>query len=143
MKMNTQASEKVEPKATELTELTKAKTIITLWEVRTYDVWGNANDGYEVNDSFVVNRAYEILCDVELNNAGTEMEFESAFPSDEQIKIALGINIRVNLDIDGDDLSIYVAGAQDCYPLGEMFCVSHESLSPIREKKEKGETQNG
>ena len=42
----------------------------TTWELRTYDVWGDAENGYEVNNTF---RAGEVTirCAVERNNAGT------------------------------------------------------------------------
>ena len=26
-----------------------------MWRVRTFDVWGNAEDGWEINDSFAAN----------------------------------------------------------------------------------------
>lgn len=35
-----------------MTNQKPAGSIKTTWELRTYDVWGNAKDGYEVNDSF-------------------------------------------------------------------------------------------
>lgn len=105
----------------------------TTWELRTYDVWGNAKDGFEVNDT---RRAGEITirCAVERNNADTPQEFLSAYPSNSQIRRALNLR-RHKLDLDGDDLSIYVNRAEDGYPLGEMYCTSHESLSPIRAKQ--------
>jgi hypothetical protein len=105
----------------------------TTWELRTYDVWGNARDGYEVNDTF---RAGEtaIRCKVEVNNAGTPQEFLSAYPSDSQIRQALNLR-RFKLELDGDDLNIYVNRAKDSYPLGELYCTSHESLSPIQARR--------
>jgi hypothetical protein len=110
----------------------KTKTIDTLWEVRTYDVWGNQKDGYEVNDSCVVHREYELTIPATVNNPGTPQEFESAYPTDRQIREALGIKPRVRLSLDGDDLHITVDHESTGYPLGELNCVSHESLSPIR-----------
>src|SRR5271157_4773320 len=85
---------------------TKTRYIETTWELRTYDVWGNAKDGYEVNDT---RRAGEvdICCKVEVNNAGTPQEFLSAFPSDSQIRKALSLR-RFKIETDGDDLTIYV-----------------------------------
>jgi hypothetical protein len=105
----------------------------TTWELRTYDVWGNAKDGYEVNDAY---RSGEVIirCKVEVNNAGTPQEFLSAHPSDSQIRKALSLR-RFKLETDGDDLHILVNRAKDGYPLGEMYCTSHESLSPIRAKR--------
>lgn len=35
-----------------MTNQRKAGTLKTTWKLRTYDVWGNAKDGYEVNDVY-------------------------------------------------------------------------------------------
>ncbi len=105
--------------------------IKTTWEVRTYDVWGNAKDGYEVNDTFRQGT-------VELNvpqtkyNIGSPGEFIGAFPSDRQIKQTFGVNCQVSTD--GDDLTVYVTRRRDDYPIGELLCISHASLSPVRAK---------
>ena len=115
---------------------TKAKqvkpTIDTTWEVWTYDVWGNKRDGYEVNDRYCHCREYPMALEVEVNNAGTPSEFVSAYPTDKQIREALDIKPRVQLELDGDDMCIYVRHASTGYPLGELSCTSHNSLSPIR-----------
>ena len=110
----------------------KTRYVDTTWELRTYDVWGNARDGYEVNNTF---RAGEVTirCKVQVDNAGTPQEFLSAYPSDSQIRKALGLR-RFKLELDGDDLQILVNRAKDGYPCGEMYCTSHDSLSPIRAK---------
>ena len=111
----------------------KKATIETSWELRTYDVWGNSKDGYDVNDSFVVDRNYSMTLAVTVNNQGTPQEFLSASPSNRQIRKALDLR-SIQLDLDGDDLIIYVNRASNGYPCGELHCVSHESLSPIRLK---------
>ena len=105
--------------------------IETVWETWSYDVWGNAKDGYEVNNRFNLSREWPLTLTVEKFNEGTPQEFESAYPSDKQIREALDIKPRIRLDLDGDDLTIYVNHASTGYPLGEMHCVSHKSLSPI------------
>ena len=105
--------------------------IDTEWELASYDVWGNTKDGYEVNDVYRFDANYPIRLKVKLNNAGTEHEFKSAHPSDKQIREALNIKPRVHIDTDGDDLMIYVNHASTGYPLGQLFCISHKSLSPI------------
>lgn len=110
------------------------RTIETTWELRSYDVWGNAKDGYEVNDSHAFEREHALTLTIEVNNPGSEMQFESAFPSMRQIRAAFGVK-RMALDIDGDDTTIYVNRSRDAYPIGEMYCTSHESLSPIRPNK--------
>jgi hypothetical protein len=106
--------------------------VATTWEVSTYDVWGNARDGFDVNDRY---RHGEITLrlKIQLNNVGTANEFESAYPSDSQIRQALGLG-RYRIDTDGDDLSIYVNRTNNGYPEGELICTSHASLSPIHVK---------
>lgn len=110
---------------------TQKKTVNTTWEVWTYDVWGNAKDGYQVNDRFCQDRAYPLKLEVEACNAGTEREFETACPSDKQLRAVFGVKCK--LETDGDDCNIYVNRARDQYPLGELLLTSHASLSPIRE----------
>lgn len=107
-------------------------TILTTWEVWTYDVWGNAKDGYDVNDRSCRARALPLRLKVEINNAGTPAEFRSASPTDRQLCKVFGA--YGGFDTDGDDITIYVSRKRDSYPIGELHCTSHESLSPIREK---------
>lgn len=106
----------------------------TTWEVWTYDVWGNANDGYEVNDRYCLERAHEIDLLIETTDAHELGTFKHASPTDKQIRAAFGIRCR--FETDGDDVTIYVNRSRDGYPIGEMHCTSHESLSPIRRMKE-------
>jgi hypothetical protein len=107
-----------------------AGSILTTWEISTYDVWGNPRDGYEVNDVFRAG-AVELRIPQTRFNVGTAQEFVSAFPSDRQIRSIFGIE-RVQIETDGDDLNIEVQRKRDGYPIGGMFCTSHCSLSPVR-----------
>lgn len=113
----------------------KARTIKTVWELAIYDVWGNAKDGYEVNDVFRHSGTFDLELTVEVCNPGTPQQFETAYPTDSQLRKALGLG-KTRLETSGDDTTIYINRARDCYPLGELHCLSHESLSPIREAKE-------
>jgi len=106
-----------------------AGSILTVWELRTYDVWGNSRDGYEVNDSYNAGEI-ELRIPQTRHNVGTPSEFLSAYPSDRQIKRAFGVSCRI--DTSGDDLTVYVERVRDGYPIGEMHCTSHDSLSPVR-----------
>lgn len=110
------------------------KYIDTTWETAHYDVWGNDKDGYEINDVYRQSSEVEIRIAIKVNNAGTPQEFLSAYPSNSQIRKALGLR-RFKIDTDGDDLVIYVNRSRDSYPCGEIRCTSHESLSPIRPLK--------
>jgi hypothetical protein len=104
------------------------KYINTLWEVWTYDVWGNAKDGYEVNDRNCVHREYPIRLKIQKENVGTLHEFSYAYPSYFQIRKALGLR-RIKIECEGDDVCIYVNASRDGFPCGELLCVSHSSLT--------------
>ena len=106
-----------------------AGSIKTRWELRTYDVWGNAKDGYDVNDVYSAGTV-ELRIPQTRYNVGTPQEFISAYPSDRQIQRAFGTSCRI--ETDGDDLRIEVTRKRDGYPIGCMTCFSHDSLSPVR-----------
>jgi hypothetical protein len=108
-----------------------AGSLPTTWELRTYDVWGNARDGYEVNDSYDAGTA-ELRIPQSRFNVGTPQEFIGAYPTDRQIKRAFGVTCRI--DTGGDDLHISVERSRDGYPIGEMHCTSHLSLGPIHKR---------
>lgn len=164
-----------------------AGSLPSRWALRTYDVWGNAKDGWEVNDTrdagevalripqtrynvgltSLTYKCRDIGYGVESGHCFGEwtgemdtwgkrtfkrtddvllylfpdeitkeesQEFVGAAPSDRQIKRAFGVTCRI--ETDGDDTHIEVNRARDGYPIGEMTCVSHESLSPVRAKAE-------
>ena len=79
----------------------------------TYDVWGNARDGYEVNDRY---------------DAGTFVVDHRTWHSARAIMKAarqmLGIKPRYRLSLDGDDKTIYINSATDGYPFGELYIES-------------------
>lgn len=108
------------------------KTIKTVWELWTYDVWGNKQDGYEVNDRSCMAREYPINVKTQVNNKGTEREFISAYASDYQIQKAFGVSCKIDAGA-GDDTHYEISRASDGLPIGQMFCTSHASLSPICE----------
>ena len=58
----------------------------TLW---TYDVWGNAEEGYDVNDRSCLDREFAIPTTHEVFNVGTPQEFATDEPTDAQIIKAL------------------------------------------------------
>lgn len=80
------------------------------WEVWSYDVWGNRDDGYEVNHRHCINRRFEA----------------SDNPTDDEIRQAFDFSPEVPFDTDGDDQYLEVTLAKDFedydvgYPLGEM-----------------------
>jgi hypothetical protein len=102
--------------------------INTQWQANLYDVWGNENDGYQVNHVFkgeLVNIVIELTC----HNQGTDREFYSGSPTDLQIKHALGIKPRVKIeDNTCAENTYYPEHASTGYPLGELTLESHDSL---------------
>lgn len=97
----------------------------SLWEVWTYDVWGNATDGYEVNDRCKIASTHELIEYETVFNSGTNLEFSSWTPRDAEIIAAFGLvhDNEPEVDIDGDDDCIYVHLSDDGYPLGELIRV--------------------
>lgn len=83
----------------------------TTWKIWTYDVWGNANDGYEVNDCYCQCREHEIESD---DGQPTDAQVRECF----ETYFGLG---KTRIDIDGDDRSVYVTRERDGYPIGEMI----------------------
>ena len=77
--------------------------IVDKYTLYTYDVWGNARDGFEVNNR------YHRADDIELPEC----------PSDKDIRKALGI--KVAIETDGDDMTIYVNRASNGKPLCELI----------------------
>lgn len=74
-------------------------TDVTMWEAITYDVWGNEDDGYEVNAAYTTGRIYEI----------------DDYEDDDAIIKALtdggeiyGDLDREDIDIDGDEHVLYI-----------------------------------
>jgi len=113
-------------------KIMEKKTVLTTWEKRVYDVWGNAEDGYDVNDSFS-DGSIDIRCKIQRMNVvmPVQMQWVCAYPSDYQIGNIFGFSGK--LEITGDDTVIYVNRESDGYPLGELRLTSHKSLSPIQE----------
>lgn len=102
--------------------------VMTTWEIIRYEVWGNEEDGFEVNDAHRVGKV-DVELDIQTHNVGTSREFQSAAMTDEQVKEALGLDC--DIETSGDDL-LYTVDDADGRPIGELRCISHDSLSPIR-----------
>ncbi len=103
--------------------------ISTVWEIVTYDVWGNKRDGFEVNQSFHSGKI-ELPVKLEVSNPGSEWEFYSGELDDTNIRKALGITPRVRIyDPYCNEKIIYANHVSTDYPLGELRLISHDSLS--------------
>jgi hypothetical protein len=103
------------------------KTMLTHWELWSYDVWGNRRDGYEVNDRSCFARDYVIRAKVQVFNPGKDTGFAKAHPSDYQITKAFGVTCKVSLDGDGEH--IYLERESDGYPIGEAHLIRPDSVT--------------
>lgn len=66
-----------------------AKTKIRTYALWTYDVWGNARDGWDVNDRYS-HGTVTIACKRAIFNAGRPREFSTYEPTDRQLSRAAG-----------------------------------------------------
>ena len=84
-----------------------------LW---TYDVWGNARDGFDVNDRYS-HGTVEIVCKRAVFNVGTPHEFETFEPTDRQLSRAAGFK---GVSWEGSDGTFYAEVARNGRPVGEL-----------------------
>lgn len=91
---------------------TKTK-VYKLW---VYDVWGNARDGFEVNDRSQCDTV-TIKVKGETHNAGTPNEFTTFEPTDRQLALACGRGL--SFDNTGDGV-IYIEKKSNGRPEGEL-----------------------
>ncbi len=83
-----------------------------LW---TYDVWGNAPDGYDVNGRWS-HGTVEIRCKRETFNPGHPMQFHTWEPTDRQLSRAAGFS---RVEWDGCD-GAFTAQTRSGRPVGEL-----------------------
>lgn len=100
----------------------------SLWQVWTYDVWGNATDGYEVNDCCKIASTHELTEHETLYNAGTRGEVSCWDISHKDIIDALGLvndtELGIEVEVEGmDENVLHVELAEDGFPLGELHRV--------------------
>ena len=112
------------------------RTERTVWEVRRYDVWGNAADGWDVNDCYVIDDHLVLDLSVKAQQTGAPWDrkrgaYLYAEISEQHVREALSCQGE-RVDIDGNDVHVTVVRHRDGYPIGELICLTHESLSPLR-----------
>jgi hypothetical protein len=97
------------------------------YELWFYDVWGNEEDGFEVNDRHCASRDFVIPTMPKTYNKGTPRQFTDFVPSDKEILTVLvsagelkESALYANITIDGDDETIYLTEDNGC-PLCELF----------------------
>lgn len=94
------------------------KTKLRKFRLWTYDVWGNARDGFDVNDRYSHGHV-EILCKRQVFNVGTPQEFETFEPTDRQLSRAAGF-LGVTWDGNGDG-AYYAEASRNGRPVGELI----------------------
>lgn len=98
-----------------------------LW---TYDVWGNARDGFDVNDRY--SHGYvEIVCKRADYNVGTPHAFSDWEPTDRQLSRAAGFT-RVSWD--GSEGTYYAEATRNGRPIGELCDEDRPELTHEREQ---------
>ena len=93
------------------------KTKTRKYRLWTYDVWGNARDGFDVNDRY--SHGYvEIVCKREVFNTGTAHEFATFEPTDRQLSRAAGFS-RASWE-GGSEGVYYAESSRNGRPIGEL-----------------------
>lgn len=82
------------------------------WEIISLDVWGNKDDGWDVNQAFHTRKM------IELPEEFADKDVRDALVGAGYLKKTCQTR---HLEIDGDDQVIYVNQAKDDYPLYQLF----------------------
>lgn len=97
------------------------------YELWFYDVWGNEQDGFSVNDKRCVSRNFVIPTMPKTYNRGKPGQFIDFVPSNKEILTALVKNgdlkesaLTANIEIDGDEETIYLTDEIGC-PICELL----------------------
>ena len=87
------------------------------FKIWTYDVLGNARDGFDVNDRY--GQGYvTIKCKREDFNVGTTIEFSTYEPADRQLSRAAGF---YRATWDGQEGTYYAEYSRNGLPIGELI----------------------
>ena len=97
-----------------------------------YDVWGNEEDGFEVNDRYCASRDFIIPTMPKTYNRGTSRQFTDFVPSDKEILRALvdagelkPLALTAGIEFDGDGENIYLT-EDNGFPLCELLLNEEE-----------------
>ena len=118
---------------------------LAICEVWTYDVWGNAEDGYEVNDRSCSERECELHARCILSNVprrpGAKDDFRSFTDepsfnaevmvsfvlSDTAVCRALGCDAD-EFEVESDGVNYYVTRVSDGFPIGEIIIMEWRDM---------------
>jgi hypothetical protein len=79
----------------------------------TYDVWGNARDGYEVNDRHGLRRDVTISHQTFNSDSALKKWIKTNFHFKRNVRLS-------SIHLDGDERTVYITGGRDEYPIGEI-----------------------
>ena len=97
------------------------KTKFRTYRLYTYDVWGNARDGFQVNDRYWQGEI-GVTCKRQVYNAGTDQEFATYEPTDLQLNRAIGGR---GLSWDGEsDHTLYAENKRNGCPACELEAIN-------------------
>ncbi len=103
------------------------------YELWFYDVWGNKENGFEVNDRNCADRDFVIMSNPKIYNRGKPEQFTDFVPTDKQVLQALvragelkESALYMNIEIDGDEENIYLTES-DGYPLCELLLKENQT----------------
>lgn len=94
------------------------RTRKAIYSTYDYDVWGNEEDGYEVNDVFCINRAVEFTQEEFVYNNLTCREVHLWEVSEKELADYFGFH-PTEVEVSGDDEVLYV-DREDGMPVGEI-----------------------
>ena len=87
-----------------------------------YDVWGNARDGFDVNDRYDHGHV-DIRCKRQVYNAGAAHEFAAYDPTDRQLSRAVGAR---GVEWDGEsDYTLYATQRRNGRPICELEFIEY------------------
>ena len=105
-------------------------TKILVYRLWTYDVWGNARDGFEVNDRYKQG-IYKIRVRGTVHNQGTPHEFTSFHPTDIQLARALGLR---GAEWEGEsNHTLYATSKRNSRPICELEYLGEESELEVKQ----------
>ena len=97
------------------------------YELWFYDVWGNEQEGFSVNDRHCVNRDFTIPTMPKTYNRGKPRQFTDFVPSNKEVLTALvkagelkPSALTAEIEFDGDGETIYLTDEIGC-PLCELL----------------------
>ena len=103
------------------------------YELWFYDVWGNEEEGFTVNDQYCASRDFIVPTMPKTYNRGTPRQFTDFVPSDKEVLKALvdagelkESALTADITIDGDGESIYLTEENGC-PLCKLLLNQEEN----------------